>query len=195
MDNSAIKLIVGLGNYSNEYLPTRHNVGFWFIDQLAHYYNINLVTENKLFATVGKIKIGNHQLIVVKPHTYMNLSGKAVLAVMNFYKITTPQLLIVHDDLDFMPGISRLKLASNKSSGGHNGIKSINQIVNNSYWRLRIGIGRPLRSSMVESYVLNSPSKDDNTKIMQAIDNSISISQLLLVGDFNTAMKQLHTNV
>lgn len=187
-----IRLIVGLGNPGQEYASTRHNVGAWFIDKIAIKYDAVLANESKFFAITGKFRYKNYDIHLLKPQTYMNISGKSVLAIANFYKILPAEILIVHDELDFIPGIVKLKHGG--GNGGHNGLKDVDRVLGKDYWRLRIGIGHPGDKSKVASYVLNSPDIDDSIEIAKALDKSIKVLEALLSGEMNIAMKQLHTN-
>ena len=188
-----IRVIVGLGNIGPEYVKTRHNAGFWFIDRVVDKYNVNMHYDNKFCADLGKFNCHNTDVFVLKPQTYMNLSGQSVATLLNFFKISASQVLVVHDDLDFVPGIIRLKV-SNTSHGGHNGLKNINQVVQQDYWRMRIGIGRPQFTDQVTAYVLKTPTQEHRQLINDALERGMQILELLIQGEFNEAMKQLHTD-
>lgn len=186
-----IKLIVGLGNPGREYAATRHNAGFWLLDELARKLGANFNLEGKYFAEVAKAKVAGTDVWLLKPQTYMNLSGKSVHALANFYKIQPEEVLVVHDELDFTPGTTKLKQGG--GNGGHNGLKDIDRLIGKNYWRLRIGIGHPGDASKVAGYVLSKPSQDDLIEIERNIDKVLSISNELIVGDFSSAQKILHT--
>ncbi len=187
----SVKLIVGLGNPGREYEDTRHNAGFWFVDALARKLKINFTIESKYFGEVAKTKLNDEDLFLLKPQTYMNLSGKSVQALASFFKIAPGQILVVHDELDFKPGIAKLKQGG--GNGGHNGLKDIDRVIGKDYWRLRIGIGHPGDSSKVAGYVLNKPMLDESISIHNSIDKSLLVSQLLIDGDFAAAQKILHS--
>ncbi len=186
-----IKLIVGLGNPGREYLDTRHNAGFWLLDCLATKLGVSFSLEGKYHAEVAKLKVGGQDLWLLKPQTYMNLSGKSVQSLASFYKILPEEILVVHDELDFKPGTTKLKQGG--GNGGHNGLKDIDRVIGKNYWRVRIGIGHPGDASKVAGYVLNKPSLDDLILIEQNIDKVISVKDALIAADFATAQKITHT--
>ena len=149
-----MKLIVGLGNFEDKYLFTRHNVGFMAVDFFVQRYNHTFKIEKKLKSYISKFRINNEDVIVIKPLTYMNLSGEAVIAVMNFYKISTKDILIVYDDISI--DIGKVRFRNSGSDGGHNGIKSIIQhLGSKDFDRLKIGIG-PQPNIPSEAYVLQN---------------------------------------
>jgi len=188
-----IKLIVGLGNPGPEYEKTRHNVGAWLVDQIAHQSNENLKPEAKFFGAIAKTNHFSSPLFLLKPGTYMNESGKSITAVANFYKIPVESILIAHDELDFEPGTIRLK---NKGGhGGHNGLRStISHLHTNDFLRLRIGIGHPGNKDKVTPYVLSRPNIHDTQRITTSIDDGISIIELLVNGKIEQACHQLHSD-
>ena len=186
-----IKLIVGLGNPGRDYSATRHNAGFWLVDLLARKFGINLNLEGKYFAEVAKVKVSGNDLWLLKPQTYMNLSGKSVQTLANFYKIQPEEILVIHDELDFTPGTTKLKQGG--GNGGHNGLKDIDRVIGKNYWRVRIGIGHPGDASKVAGYVLSKPSLDDLIEIERNLDKVLSVSEELIAGNFASAQKILHT--
>lgn len=188
---SKIRLIVGLGNPGAGYANTRHNVGFWFIDTLAARFGVRLDAVGKFYAEVGRFQFEGQDVWLLKPQTFMNLSGKAVGALALFYKILPNEILVVHDELDFMPGVAKLKLGG--SAGGHNGLKDIERVIGRDYWRLRVGIGHPGDRNKVSDFVLKKPLKDEEISINIALDKAENIISLVLGGELNLAMKQLHT--
>jgi PTH1 family peptidyl-tRNA hydrolase len=188
----SIRLIVGLGNPGPEYEQTRHNAGFWLVDQLAK----NGLQRDKNFnALVAKTKIANEDVWLLQPQTFMNRSGQSVGALCRFYKLTPDQILVVHDELDLNPGIAKLKKGG--SSGGHNGLKDITAALGTQdYWRLRIGIGHPRELSSqqaVADFVLHRPRKEEQPLIDEAIARGTDIIALMVEGNFNEAMLRLHT--
>ena len=185
------KLIVGLGNPGREYSETRHNAGFWFLDQLSSKYKATFISETKYFAELAKFKYKNEDIFLLKPQTYMNLSGKSVQSLASFYKIEPSQILVVHDELDFMPSIVKLKQGG--GNGGHNGLKDIDRVIGKNYWRLRIGIGHPGDSSKVVGYVLKKPPVDERIEIDNAIHKALAIFETLLDGNISESTKKLHT--
>lgn len=192
----SIKLFVGLGNPGDKYEATRHNAGFWWIDQLASSTNSRLALEPKFFGVVGKLsttKLGlTADTWLIKPTTFMNGSGKAVAAIANYYKILPAQILVIHDELDLPP--ETVKLKKSGGHGGHNGLKDIAAALGTpDFWRLRLGIGHPGDRNEVVNFVLKAPPKDEQTAINQCIDKSIEIVPQLLSGEFEDAMLKLHT--
>ncbi|MFA7349635.1 MAG: aminoacyl-tRNA hydrolase [Methylotenera sp.] len=186
---SGIKLFVGLGNPGDKYERTRHNAGFWWIDQIATQTNTKLVSDAKFLGVVGKI---NQESWLLKPSTFMNLSGKAVAALANYYKITPAEILVIHDELDLPAGGIKLKFAG--GHGGHNGLKDIHAALGTpNYWRLRIGIGHPGDRNEVVNYVLKPPLKDEKNAIDDSITESAKLLDLMLAGEFENAMLKLHT--
>lgn len=158
-----MKLIVGLGNFDNKYLLTRHNAGFMAVDFFAQEHNQDFKTDNKLKSKIAKFKLDGEDLILIKPLTYMNLSGEALIAVMNFYKIDVKDVLIVYDDIALDLGTVRFRASG--SDGGHNGIKSIIQVLGSkNFSRLKIGIG-PQPNIPSENFVLQNFSKDQLEEI------------------------------
>lgn len=188
---TSIKLLVGLGNPGDKYAATRHNAGFWWIDQVSSATNSKLALDTKFFGIVSKLN-PTSDVWLLKPTTFMNASGKAVAALANYYKITPAQILVIHDELDLPPETAKLKKGG--GHGGHNGLKDITAALGTpDFWRLRLGIGHPGDRNEVVNFVLKAPLKDEHTAINQCIDDSIQILPYLLSGDFETAMLKLHT--
>jgi PTH1 family peptidyl-tRNA hydrolase len=187
-----IKLIVGLGNPGVKYAQTRHNVGFDFIDALCDKYGLSLKENNKFFGIADKVNIAGHNIWLLKPQTYMNLSGKSVASLANFYKFNIDEILVVYDELDLPVGSSKLKKGG--GHGGHNGLRDIIAATGSKdFNRLRLGIGHPGHKSQVVSWVLNRASVDDEIDIDRAISKSIDVVEYLLDGEFQKAMNQLHS--
>lgn len=188
---SGIKLLVGLGNPGDKYEATRHNAGFWWIDQLATSSQSKLGLEAKFFGIAGKLA-SSSEVWLLKPTTFMNASGKAVAALANYYKISPPEILVIHDELDLPPNTVKLKKGG--GHGGHNGLKDISAALGTpDFWRLRLGIGHPGNRNEVVNFVLKPPTKEEQMAINQCIDNSQNIVGQLLNGDFEAAMLKLHT--
>ena len=155
MNIDSIKLLVGLGNPGDKYEATRHNAGFWWIDQVAASTKSKLALDSKLFGVVGKLNSSN-DVWLLKPTTFMNASGKAVAALGNYYKITPAQILVIHDELDLPPETAKLKKGG--GHGGHNGLKDIAAALGTpDFWRLRLGIGHPGDRNEVINFVLKAP--------------------------------------
>ena len=188
-----IRLIVGLGNPGREYADTRHNAGFWCVEAWARKLGATFSLESKYFAELAKIKIGQQDLFLLKPQTYMNLSGKAVHTLANFYKIQPEEILVVHDELDVVPGQAKLKFGG--SHAGHNGLRDIHaQLGTGDYWRLRIGIGHPGVKAEVANWVLKKPMAEQRDLIQESIARSVKAADLLMAGDMEKAMVQIHTS-
>lgn len=181
-----IQAIIGLGNPGTQYAQTRHNVGFWFVDRLADQHRTGFKPESKFHGQLAKTDCW-----LFKSNTYMNESGRAVIAFAQFYRLTPSQLLVIHDDLDLPVGTARLKTGG--GHGGHNGLRDISQQIGNEFHRLRLGIGHPGNKNQVANYVLKNPSADDQIAILQAIDQAFAVLPLVLSGDMAKAMNQLHT--
>jgi len=187
-----LKLIVGLGNPGTEYQSTRHNVGEWFVLSLAKFYNLELKPEKSFFGSVARGKIANNDVRLLIPSTFMNLSGKSLQTIANFYKIEAEEILVAHDELDIPTGT--IKLKKDGGHGGHNGLRSIIQSLGNrkDFYRLRIGIGHPGNKDLVTSYVLGKPSISDRKLIENSIDDAIREIENMVSGDWAEAMNQLH---
>jgi PTH1 family peptidyl-tRNA hydrolase len=189
----SIKLIVGIGNPGAEYQDTRHNAGVWFVELLANHWQQNFHNEKKFKGRIATVKIGDIESWLVIPTTYMNLSGQAVNAIAKFYKLIPEEILIVHDELDFEPGIIRLKHSG--GSGGHNGLKDIiAQLGSANFYRLRIGIGHPGNRDQVLDYVLHKPSANDNELIRQAMEKTLPLIPDLVQGQISKVTQKLHSD-
>jgi len=187
-----LKLIAGLGNPGRKHERDRHNVGFWFASRLAAAQRIELKSVAKYHALLGKLVRPSGDLWLLLPQTYMNLSGKSVGALARFYKVQPQEILVVHDELDFPPGIAKLKLGGGVA--GHNGLKDIaEQLGTHGFWRLRIGIGHPGNKDLVAGYVLTPPPEAERELIEAALARCMEASGLLLEGDMEAAMLKLHT--
>ena len=189
---SQIRLIVGLGNPGREYEDTRHNVGFWWLEEFARSENLNFKSESKFHGLVTRGQVFSHEIFLLKPQTFMNLSGRAVCAIAQFYKISPGEILVVLDELDLQPGVARLKMGG--GHGGHNGLKDIiAQLGTKDFWRLRLGIGHPGDRAEVVNFVLNNPRREERDLIGEAMQHSLHIVSLLIEGKMEAAMLKLHT--
>lgn len=189
---TAIRLIVGLGNPGREYQTTRHNVGFVWVDELAREQKMHFNIDSKFHGLSARGKVGDDELWLLKPQTFMNLSGRAVGALAQFYKITPAEILVVHDELDLAPGIARLKLGG--GHGGHNGLKDIiAQLGSKDFWRLRLGIGHPGERNEVSNYVLGTARLDERDLITDATRASLAVAPLIIAGKLEAAMLKLHS--
>lgn len=189
---SQIKLIVGLANPGAEYAQTRHNAGAWFADLLAERNNQTLKEEPKFFGYTARLNIANHDVRLLVPTTFMNLSGKAVVSMAGFFRIAPEEILVAHDELDLPPGVAKLKLGG--GNGGHNGLKDIaNKLGNNpNFYRLRIGIGHPGDKSKVTGFVLGKPPANELKLIDDAIDEAVRSMDVLMKEGMVKAMNRLH---
>lgn len=188
-----IKLFVGLGNPGPEYDATRHNAGFWWIDAVARQLKVSLSMDKGYHGYVARTNLHGHNVWLLQPQTFMNLSGKSVAALARFFKIAPQEILVVHDELDLAPGQAKLKLGG--SHAGHNGLRDIHaQLGTDQYWRLRIGIGHPGTKAEVVNWVLKKPALDDRIAIEQTIDRSVKALPALLAGDMAKAMLLVHTH-
>lgn len=188
-----IQLIIGLANPGAEYAKTRHNAGEWLVEKLIAEQNISLKPEKKFHGLFGKMQINNEDCHLLIPTTYMNNSGKAIQAVAHFYKIPANAILVVHDELDLLPGTARIKQGG--GDGGHNGLRDTTAQIGKDYWRLRIGIGHPGYRDKVLDYVLGTPSRADREQIDTAIRNAINVLPQFISGDTGRAIQVLHTAV
>ena len=190
---SEIKLIVGLGNPGDKYADTRHNAGEWLIARLTRRFNVTLNAENKFFGNVGKTLMNGKEIRFLVPTTFMNLSGKAVGALANFYRIKPEEILVLHDELDLPPGSVKLKLGG--GHGGHNGLKDIVAALgnNNNFYRLRIGIGHPGHRDLVAGYVLNKPSPSEREVLENALDEAANCVELLFKDGIVKATNRLNS--
>ena len=184
------RLIVGLGNPGAEYEDTRHNAGAWFVDRLARELKVSLVPQSKFLGLAARVG----EVWLLQPTTYMNRSGQSVAALARFYKIESAEVLVVHDELDLLPGGIRIKQGG--GAGGHNGIKDIqSQLGTPEFWRLRLGIGHPRNlnpAQDVADYVLHRPRKDEQEAIDRALDRCLLAWPKLAVGDYAAAQQVLH---
>ena len=185
-----IRFIVGLGNPGNQYSQTRHNAGFWFVDELARRYSGQFLTEKRFSGEVCRISVGSELVYLLKPTTFMNRSGIAARQLTDFYRIPVNQILVAHDELDLPAGDVRLKFAG--GHGGHNGLRDLHAHLGADYWRLRLGIAHPGDRNKVVDYVLSSPTRDEEIAIKLAIDKAAEQIALILAGDLQKAMNELH---
>ena len=189
--SQGIKLIVGLGNPGAKYEATRHNAGFWFVDELARRANTQFRPETKFFGEVCRIQTGQSECWLLKPTTFVNRSGQSVSAFARFYKLSVEEILVVHDELDLPPGSCRLKKGG--GHGGHNGLRdTIKALDSPEFYRLRLGIDHPGHKDQVVDFVLARPSREDQILIDRAIDSSADFLPELLDGRYAQVMNELH---
>jgi PTH1 family peptidyl-tRNA hydrolase len=187
-----IKLIVGLGNPGRQYEKTRHNAGFLFLDTLADQLGCIWANESKFQGAFAQGKIASTPLMMLKPDTFMNRSGQSVGKVARYYKLQPEEILVVHDELDFNPGIVKLK--KDGGHAGHNGLRDIIAHLNsNQFYRLRIGIGRPAAGKVVADFVLSSPPKSEFELLQVAFDLSRSYISQMVNGEMAAVMNLINT--
>lgn len=194
---SPIRLIVGLGNPGAEYERTRHNAGCWALDEIASVIGANgFSADKKMKAEVASATVDGSKVWLLKPQTYMNCSGQSVGPFARFHDIRPEEILVLHDELDLLPGQLRVKLGG--SSGGHNGLKDIQSALSTpDYWRLRIGIGHPRSLQLnqgVADFVLHRPRQDEQIDIDRTIDRVAAEALTLIRGDMAEAQRLLHTS-
>lgn len=186
-----IQLIVGLGNPGREYVNTRHNAGFWWVERCAADLSCVLKMDAKYAGLVGEVSMG-HTVRLLMPQTFMNASGKSVGTLVRFFNIPPENILVVHDELDLSPGMVRLKQGG--GHGGHNGLKDIiAQLGDANFWRLRVGVGHPGHRDGVVDWVLSPPNSHEADLIGAALDTSLRQLPQLLRGEFSFVMQTLHT--
>jgi PTH1 family peptidyl-tRNA hydrolase len=192
MEIPGIRLIVGLGNPGPDYAATRHNVGFWFVDDLAAAHGGVFRAEGKFHGELCRLTIGGADVRLLKPTTYMNRSGQSVAAVSRYFDIRPEAILIAHDELDLPVGKVRLKQGGGHA--GHNGLRdTIGVLGSPDFWRLRIGIDHPGNRGQVIGYVLGRPSQEDAVSIRDALDQAAGVTGDLLTGRYQAAMNRLHS--
>ena len=191
-EDKKIIAIVGLGNPGAEYQRTRHNAGFWFADLIADRFHADFRSESKFFGATARVKIAGTDVLLLKPTTFMNKSGQAVAALVNFYKLKPDQLLVAHDELDLPAGSMKLKIGG--GHGGHNGLRDIHKSQGPDYRRLRVGIGHPGDKNLVLDYVLGRPSKADEEAIFNGLARSADAVETWLATTWDKGMQQLHTS-
>jgi PTH1 family peptidyl-tRNA hydrolase len=188
-----IKLFVGLGNPGNEYEATRHNAGFWWIDALARELKLNLVSDKGYHGLVARTSIGGQTVWLLEPQTFMNLSGKSVGALARFFKIQPQEILVVHDELDVVPGQAKLKFGG--SHAGHNGLRDIHEkLGTGDYWRLRLGIGHPGVKAEVINWVLQKPSPEQRDAMHECVARTLKAVPAMLAGEMDKATVIVHTS-
>ena len=186
-----IRLFVGLGNPGPEYEATRHNAGFWWIDALARELKVMPVMDKGHHGQLARTTFNGQTVWLLKPQTFMNLSGKSVASLARFFKIAPQEILVAHDELDVVPGQVKMKLGG--SHAGHNGLRDIHaQLGSADYWRLRLGIGHPGVKAEVVDYVLRKPAPEQRELIEQTVARSVDALDLLLAGDMERAMMKVH---
>jgi PTH1 family peptidyl-tRNA hydrolase len=191
MPSPAIKIIAGLGNPGREYEQTRHNAGFWLVDELARRHGGTWRMEPRFNAAMARVRIGGEEVWLVKPMAFMNLSGGVTAAVANFYKIPASSVLVAHDELDLPVGAVRLKQGG--GSGGHNGLKDLIAKLGEDFWRLRLGIGHPGSRDLVTQFVLSRASSAEQPLLDDGTRAGADVVPLVFELGAQAAMQKLHT--
>ena len=187
-----LRVIVGLGNPGAKYTETRHNAGFWFVEEVARRYSGTFRNEKKFFGDVARVAVDGKEIWLLKPETFMNRSGQSLKALMSFYRIEADQVLVAHDEIDLPPGTAKLKTGG--GHGGHNGLRDIiNQLGTKDFHRLRIGVGHPGSKDQVVDFVLHNPSRDERELIDRDIDDAVRVMPELASGALEQAMQKLHS--
>ena len=188
---SHLTMIAGLGNPEERYERTLHNAGFWFVDELARRAGVSFKYEKRFDADICKIDIAGRDVWLVKPQSYMNLSGGPVRGMLDYYRLQVSQLLVAHDEIDLPPGTVKLK--DGGGHGGHNGLRDVIQHCGRDFLRLRLGVGHPGQKDKVTSYVLKKASSDVEAAILRNVDAAADVMPLLVEDGLSAAMKKLHT--
>lgn len=187
----AFRLIVGLGNPTSKYEQTRHNAGFWFVDEIARHYKLNFSSDARSQGMLARLDWGGENVYLLKPMQYMNRSGGSVLALANFYKIEPARILVAHDELDFGPGAVKLKVGG--GHGGHNGLRDIvARLGDSGFTRIRLGVGHPGNRDDVVNYVLDKPSRNDSGLIQDAIVRAVGCLPQIMDGKLAAVTNTLH---
>ncbi|GAB4178413.1 MAG: aminoacyl-tRNA hydrolase [Wenzhouxiangellaceae bacterium] len=185
-------LIAGLGNPGPRYTGTRHNAGFWLLERLSRKIGVALASDRKVHGSIARGRIADRDVLLLAPETWMNESGRSVQAAAAYYRINPEQLVVAHDELDLPPGVARLKFGG--GHGGHNGLRSLfSHLGTRDFWRLRLGIGHPGQAEQVTPWVLSRPSADDESRILQAVDQAVEVLPELLSGSSGRAMQALNS--
>ena len=186
-----IKLVVGLGNPGAEYVNTRHNAGFWFANELARRGNGSWTGEKKFHGDVATVNINSESIRLPKPSTFMNVSGRAVQALLAYLKLAPQQVLVAHDEIDLPVGTVRLKHGG--GHGGHNGLRDVSSHIGKEYYRLRLGVGHPGHADAVHGYVLKRAPSDEAQAIEDAVRDAVDVMPLLFEQGLEKAMTRLHS--
>jgi PTH1 family peptidyl-tRNA hydrolase len=186
-----IKLIVGLGNPGSDYARTRHNAGFWFADALCDAWDGRFTSNRKLRADLADVSVAGTAIKILKPQTFMNLSGESVSAALHYFRLPTESMLVAYDEIDFPPGKVRLKFDGGHA--GHNGIRNIIAHCGSSFWRMRFGVGHPGERSQVKDHVLRRAGDEDEKLMLETIGRGIDSLTVLLRDGPERAQQQLHT--
>lgn len=190
MSGLSLKLIVGLGNPGDRYARTRHNAGYWLVDELARRHGGSFRAESRHQGELARVRIGASDLWLLKPTTFMNDSGQSISSTASFYRIGVGEILVAHDELDLPPGTVRLKEGG--GHGGHNGLRDTISVLGDAFWRLRVGIGHPGSRDQVTDYVLTRAPADEDALLHAQVALAADILPVLLEQGAQQAMLQLH---
>lgn len=186
-----VTIIAGLGNPDNKYEKTLHNAGFWYVDALARKFGGEFRYDKKFDAECSRINLAGSEIWLLKPQSYMNLSGGPVRAALDYYQLSTANLLVAHDEIDLLPGTVKLKLGG--GHGGHNGVRDVIKHCGADFMRLRIGVGHPGQKDQVTGHVLKRVSAEVEAAVAENIDAAVAVLPILNEDGLNAAMKKLHT--
>ena len=189
--SDTLSVIAGLGNPEARYADTLHNAGFWCVDELARRAGLSFKYEKRFDADVCKTHLHGTEIWLMKPQSYMNLSGKPIRGLLDYYRLPPEQLLVVHDEIDLPPGTVRLKRGG--GHGGHNGIRDVIQHCGRDFMRLRVGVGHPGEKDKVTGHVLKKASSDIDPLLQRSVDEAADIIPVLIDKGLDEAMKELHT--
>ena len=187
-----LTIIAGLGNPEDRYAQTLHNAGFWFADEMARRDGAQFKYEKRFDADTCKINLAGNDVWLVKPLSYMNNSGGPIRGVLDYYRLSTAQLLIAHDEIDLPPGTVKLKVGG--GHGGHNGLRDVIRHCGPAFMRVRLGVGHPGQKDEVTDYVLKKASREAAAAILGNVDEAADVMSLLADEGLNAAMKKLHTS-
>ena len=191
--STSIRIIAGLGNPEDKYARTLHNAGFWFVDALAGKYGGNFCLEKKFDADCCRIELQGEDVWLMKPQSYMNLSGGPIRGMLDYYRLDVGELLVAHDEIDLPPGTTRLKEGG--GHGGHNGLRDVVKHCGADFVRLRLGVGHPGEKNMVTNYVLRRGAADVESAIESNVIDAVDVMPMLIDDGLSAAQKALHTRV
>jgi len=191
MAGTPLAIIAGLGNPGPEHRLTRHNAGFWFVDALAQAQGVQFRSHSRYQGEVCRVALDGREVMLLKPQTYMNRSGLSIRALLDYVKAPVSELLVVHDELDLLPGTARFKQGG--GHGGHNGLRDTITHCGPEFWRLRLGIGHPGDRSQVIDYVLQRAAPADEQAVAQSIDTALQALLVFVRDGAEKAMHALHT--